>query len=71
MISQGSFLAYEAHTSRFAGRMLSLDAEVYGSASESNHRNQSIARLLRSYNRIYCDPDEALNLYTRQSSLRT
>jgi glutaminase len=54
---------------RFAGRMLSLNAEVYRSASESNHRNQSIAHLLRSYNRIYCDPDEALNLYTRQSSL--
>jgi glutaminase len=55
--------------SGFAGRTLSLNAEVYRSASESNHRNRSIARLLQSYGRIYCDPDEALDLYTRQSSL--
>ncbi len=33
--------------SRFAGRTLSLDAEVYESASETNGPNQSIARLLR------------------------
>jgi glutaminase len=34
--------------SRFAGRTLALDGEVYASASETNHRNQSIARLLES-----------------------
>jgi glutaminase len=34
--------------SRFAGRALSLDEEVYASASESNHRNRSIANLLES-----------------------
>jgi glutaminase len=55
--------------SRFAGRLLSLNSEVYKSASETNHRNRGIARLLQSYGRIYCDPDEALDLYTRQSSL--
>jgi glutaminase len=55
--------------SRFAGRTLSIDAEIYASATESNHRNRSIARLLQSYGRIYCDPVEALDLYTRQSSL--
>ena len=32
--------------SRFAGRELVLDDEVYRSASATNHRNQSIARLL-------------------------
>ena len=55
--------------SRFAGRTLSLNAEVCDSASHTNHRNQSIARLLESYDRIYCDPAEAVDLYTRQSSL--
>ena len=55
--------------SRFAGRTLALDVEVYGSASETNHRNQSIARLLESYDRLYADPPEATDLYTRQSSL--
>jgi glutaminase len=55
--------------SGFAGRTLPLNAEVYASASETNFRNQSIARLLQSYGRIYLDPAEATDLYTRQCSL--
>jgi glutaminase len=55
--------------SRFAGRRLTLDDEMYASASQTNHRNQSIARLLQSYGRIYMDPFEATDLYTRQCSL--
>ena len=55
--------------SRFAGRELSLDDEMYRSASETNARNQSIARLLQSYGRIQGDPAEATDVYTRQSCL--
>jgi glutaminase len=55
--------------SRFAGRKLPLNEEVYASASETNFRNQSIARLLQSYGRIYMDPAAATDLYTRQCSL--
>ena len=55
--------------SAFAGRELSLDAETYASASETNDRNRAITRLLHSLGRLGCDPDEALDLYTRQSSL--
>jgi glutaminase len=55
--------------SRFAGRPLSLNAEVYESASETNHQNPSIARLLETHGRIYSDPAEAVDLYTRQCSL--
>ena len=55
--------------SRFAGRKLPLNEEVYASASETNFRNRSIARLLQSYNRIYCDPVLATDLYTRKCSL--
>jgi glutaminase len=55
--------------SRFAGRKLPLNEEVYASASETNFRNQSIAGLLQSYGRIYCDPAEATDLYTKQCSL--
>jgi glutaminase len=55
--------------SRFAGRALQLNDEVYASASETNFRNQSIARLLQSYGRIYIDPAEAVDLYTRECSL--
>ena len=55
--------------SRFAGRNLSLNDEVYASASATNFQNQSIARLLQSRQRIYLDPADATDLYTRQSSL--
>ncbi|MFL5187632.1 MAG: glutaminase A [Microvirga sp.] len=55
--------------SRFAGRELALNEEVYASASETNFRNRSIAWMLESVGRIYCDPAEAVDLYTRQCSL--
>lgn len=55
--------------SRFAGRTLALNDEVYASASATNSRNQSIARLLQSFGRIYMDPAEATDLYTKQCSL--
>jgi glutaminase len=55
--------------SQFAGRELSLNDEVYRSASETNERNQQLARLLERFDRIYRDPGEAVNLYTRQCSL--
>ncbi len=55
--------------SRFAGRSLELDAEVYASESATNLRNQGIAHLLQSYGRLYADPDETTDLYTRQCSL--
>jgi glutaminase len=55
--------------SRFAGRTLPINDEVYASASETNYRNQGIARLLQSYGRIYLDPAEATDLYTKQCSL--
>ncbi len=55
--------------SRFAGRELSVDGEVYASESTSNLRNQGIAHLLSSYRRLYFDPDEATDIYTRQCSV--
>jgi glutaminase len=59
---------YEA-LAQFAGRPLSLNQEVYTSATETNFRNQSIARLLQSFGRIYCEPAQATDLYTRQCAL--
>ncbi len=55
--------------SRFAGRRLAVCDEVYASASETNYRNQGIARLLQSFGRVYMDPAEAVDLYTKQCSL--
>lgn len=55
--------------SRFAGRTLAINDEVYASATETNYRNQALARLLQSFDRIYLDPTEATDLYTMQCSL--
>ena len=55
--------------SKFAGRKMPMNEEVLKSASETNFRNRSIAQFLLSVNSIYCDPMEAVDLYTRQCSL--
>jgi glutaminase len=59
-----------AGISRFAARALSLDDEIYASASATNHRNRELTRLLAERGRLYAPADESLDLYTRQSSLR-
>lgn len=43
--------------------------ELYQSETATNFNNRSIAWLLKNFNRIYDDPDIALDLYTRQCSL--
>jgi len=55
--------------SRFAGRTLPLDEDTYASASATNFRNRSIANMLQSRDRLYSNPAEATDLYTRQCSL--
>lgn len=55
--------------SSFAGRELTINGEVYESESATNLRNHGIAHLLASYDRLYFDPDEATDVYTRQCSL--
>lgn len=55
--------------SRFAGRDLALNAPVLESARDSNFRNRAIANLLHSMGRLACDPEIAVDLYTRQCAL--
>lgn len=55
--------------SRFAGRELHLDQDMLASALATNHRNRALAALLRSLAGLDGDPDEATELYTRQSCL--
>lgn len=55
--------------SRFAGRQLALNDEVYASASATNHRNRAISRILYDYGRLYLGPEESTELYTRQCAL--
>ena len=56
--------------SRFAGRELELDREVYASEAASNQHNQRTAWLLQRYGRVYFDPVAATDIYTRQCALK-
>jgi len=55
--------------SGFAGRKLTLNEEVYQSEAATNQRNQGIAKLLQAYDRIFFDPIQATDIYTKQCSL--
>jgi glutaminase len=59
-----------AALSRFAGRPLEVDEEVYESEIATNFRNRGIAHLLNGYGRMYADPELATDVYTRQCALR-
>lgn len=53
---------------KFAGRELKVIEELYKSEMETNQRNQALAMLLKSYERMFDDPDIALEVYTKQCS---
>jgi len=55
--------------SRFAGRDLQVDQEIYESEAATNQRNRGIARLLEGYERMYFDALQATDIYTRQCAL--
>lgn len=56
--------------SRFAGRELTINEEVYRSESDTNARNAALAELLRSYGRLGDDALDVLDVYTKQCSLQ-
>ncbi|WNJ18189.1 glutaminase A [Pontibacter sp. G13] len=55
--------------SDFAGHDLDVDQEVYESEAATNERNRSIAMLLDSYGRIYDEPMESTDIYTKQCAI--
>lgn len=55
--------------SKFAGAKLHLNQEVYKSEADTNQHNRGIAELLYSYERLYADPLETTNVYTKQCSV--
>ena len=56
--------------SGFAGRELGAPTpRSIAPPRRPTHRNQSTARLLQTYDRIYFDPVEATDVYTKQCSL--
>jgi glutaminase len=68
--AEEKFESIVAAMSRFAGRRLVMDDDVYESEAATNDRNRGIAHLLDGYGRMYCDPDLVTDVYTRQCSLR-
>jgi glutaminase len=56
--------------SRFAGHDLEVDEEVLESERATNGRNEAMARLLVGHGRMYFDPDETTDVYTRVGSLQ-
>ncbi len=56
--------------SRFAGRQLEVDERVLDSERATNGRNEAMARLMEGHGRLYFDPDETTDVYTRLCSLR-
>ncbi|WP_221932424.1 glutaminase A [Carboxylicivirga sp. M1479] len=58
-----------AYYSACAGSELFIIQDVYESEAATNGRNQAIARLLDAYGVMYDDPEDAVDLYTRQCSV--
>ncbi|HKX30860.1 MAG TPA: glutaminase A [Blastocatellia bacterium] len=58
-----------AFYSRAAGERLSLIDEVYLSEAATNDGNKGLSMLLAKYARIYAEPFEAVDVYTRQCSV--
>jgi glutaminase len=58
-----------ANLEAFAGRSLNLNENVYRAETETNSRDQAIAQLLKDYEVIRGDPNQALDLYTRACSV--
>ena len=54
---------------RFAGEDLKLLDETYKSEAATNQHNRGIAELLASYGRFYSEPLDAVDVYTKQSSV--
>jgi glutaminase len=55
--------------SDFAGRQLTVNGPVYISEAGDNLRNQAIAHLLLAYGRMYFDPVQSTDIYTKQCAI--
>jgi len=54
---------------KVAGDKLSLIEDVYKSEAATNAGNKALAMLLAKYDRIYADPFESVDIYTKQCSV--
>jgi glutaminase len=54
---------------KVAGEKLTLIEDVYKSEAATNTGNKALAMLLAKYERIYADPFESVDIYTKQCSV--
>ena len=59
----------ESNLENFTGTDLKVQKDIYKSETDTNVKNQSIARLLSNYGRLYDDIEESVDLYTRMCSV--
>jgi len=55
--------------SKAAGEKLALIEDVYRSEAATNAGNKALSMLLAKYDRIYADPFESVDIYTKQCSV--
>ena len=67
--ADGKWRAIVSFVADLTGSEVEVIDELYRSETATNFNNKSIAWLLKNYNRIYDDPDMALDIYTRQCSI--
>jgi len=67
--ADGKWKAIRNFIEGLCGSGVEVIDELYKSETATNFNNKSIAWLLKNYNRIYDDPDMALDIYTRQCSI--
>ncbi|MBK0404688.1 glutaminase A [Adhaeribacter sp. BT258] len=53
----------------FAGRQLAVNDPVYKSEAATNQHNQALASLMNSFERMYFDPPQSVDIYTKQCAI--
>ncbi|MCW5735661.1 MAG: glutaminase A [Enhydrobacter sp.] len=66
----GAFERILHELSRFAGRRLDYDSDVFESERATGDRNRAIAYLLRTHGVLRCEVDQVLDVYFRQCAVR-
>jgi len=55
---------------KYTGRKLEIDFDIYESEKNTGHRNRAISHLLRNYDILTGNPEEVLDVYFRQCSIK-
>jgi len=67
--AQGKWEKILAFYGKAAGEKLTLIEDVYKSEAATNAGNKALSMLLAKYDRIYADPLESVDIYTKQCSV--